>query len=102
MEVALGKGPAIKVRDGGMLADRRVVDWMVQTAQKARLPYQLEVLEAGSTDARAMQLTRAGVPAGCLSIPCRYIHSPSEMVDYQDVLNSVKLLVELVKKPVQL
>jgi endoglucanase len=102
MDVALGKGPAIKVRDAGMLADPRVVDWMVRTAQKARLPYQLEVLEGGSTDARAMQLTRAGVPAGCLSIPCRYVHSPSEMVDYNDVQNAVKLMVELLKGPIEL
>ena len=102
MEVSLGKGPAIKVRDGGLLADRRVVDWMVQGAEKLGLPYQLEILEAGSTDARAMQLTRAGVPAGCLSIPCRYIHSPSEMVDYQDVQQAVQLLVELVSHPVKL
>ncbi|MGE5124530.1 MAG: M42 family metallopeptidase [Acidobacteriaceae bacterium] len=102
MEVSLGKGPAIKVRDGGMLADRRVVDWMVRGAEKLSLPYQLEILEAGSTDARAMQLTRAGVPAGCLSIPCRYIHSPSEMVDYQDVQQAVQLLVELVSHPVKL
>ena len=101
MQVALGKGPAIKVRDGGMLADPRVVSWMVNTAQKASLPYQLEVLEAGSTDARAMQLTRAGVMAGCLSIPCRYIHSPSEMVDYNDVQNAVKLLGELIRSPIQ-
>jgi endoglucanase len=102
MEVALGQGPAIKVRDAGMLSDPRVVDWMVRTAQEAQLPYQLEVLEGGSTDARAMQLTRAGVPAGCLSIPCRYIHSPSEMVDYNDVQNAVKLLVELLKRPIEL
>ena len=97
MEVGLGKGPAIKVRDSGMLADPRVVDWMVRTAGEAGLPYQLEVLEGGTTDARAMQVSRAGVPAGCLSIPCRYIHSPSEMVDYNDVQNAVKLLVELLK-----
>ena len=102
MEVSLGKGPAIKVRDGGMLADRRVVDWMVAGAEKLDLPYQLEVLEGGSTDARAMQLTRAGVPAGCLSIPCRYIHSPSEMVDFDDVQHAVELLAELVSKPVKL
>jgi putative aminopeptidase FrvX len=101
MEVSLGKGPAIKVRDGGMLADRRVVDWMVAGAEKLKLPYQLEVLEAGSTDARAMQLSRAGVPAGCLSIPCRYIHSPSEMVDLEDVQQAVELLVELVSHPVK-
>lgn len=97
MDVQLGKGPAIKVRDSGMLADPRVVDWMVRTAQQERLPYQLEVLEGGTTDARAIQLSRAGVPAGCLSIPCRYIHAPSELVDLGDVENAVNLLVALVQ-----
>ena len=62
MEVGLGKGPAVKVKDGGMLSDPRVVSWMVRTAEKAGLPYQREVLEGGTTDARAIQLTRAGVP----------------------------------------
>ncbi len=102
MEVSLGKGPAIKVRDGGMLSDPRIVDWMVKAAQKEHLPYQLEVLEGGTTDARAMQLVRAGVPVGCLSIPCRYVHAPSEMVDYNDVQNAVRLLVELVSHPIEL
>ena len=102
MDVSLGKGPAIKVRDGGMLTDPRVVKWMEQTAIQLRLPYQLEVLEGGTTDARAIQLSRAGVPVGCLSIPCRYIHSPSEMVDYSDVQNAVRLMVELLGAPVDL
>ena len=102
MEVSLGNGPAIKVRDGGMLADRRVVDWMVGGAEKLGLPYQMEILEGGTTDARAMQISRAGVPAGCLSIPCRYVHSPSEMVDFDDVQNAVRLLIELVSHPVSL
>jgi len=98
MDVQLGKGPAIKVRDSGMLSDPRVVDWMVRTAEQAKLPYQLEVLEAGTTDARAIQLSRAGVPAGCISIPCRYIHAPSELVDLGDVENAVQLLVALVQQ----
>lgn len=102
MEVGLGKGPAIKVRDGGMLSDPRVVDWMVRTAEMAKLPYQLEVLEGGTTDAKAIQLARAGVPVGCLSIPTRYIHSPSEMVDYNDVQNAVRLMVALLSQPVKL
>lgn len=102
MEVGLGKGPAIKVRDQLSLSDPRVVNWMAAAAEKARLPYQLEVLEFGGTDARAIQLSRAGVPAGCLSIPCRYVHSPSEMVDFDDVQNAVRLLVELLGKPVRL
>ena len=62
----------------------------------------MEVLEAGGTDGRAIQLTRAGVPAGCLSIACRYIHSPSEMVDANDVKNAVKLLTALLSKEVLL
>jgi endoglucanase len=100
--VALGKGPAIKVRDGGMLSDPRVVRWMVETAEVSGLPYQLEVLEGGTTDARAIQLARAGVPSGCISIPTRYIHSPSEMVDYDDVQNAVRLLAALLSGPVSL
>jgi tetrahedral aminopeptidase len=102
MEVSLGKGPTVKVRDGGMLSDPRVVRWMADTAEKAGIPYQLEVLEGGTTDARAIQLARAGVPVGCMSIPTRYIHSPSEMVDYNDVLQAVRLLVELISNPIHL
>jgi endoglucanase len=102
MAVSLGKGPAIKVRDSGMLSDPRLVDWMVRTADQAKLPYQLEVLEGGTTDARAIQLARAGVPAGCVSIPCRYIHAPSEMIDYRDVQNAVRLLLALIGQPVLL
>jgi len=102
MAVRLGQGPAVKVRDGRMLADPRVVDWMVHTAQRARLPHQMEVLEGGTTDATAIQLTQTGVPAGCLSIPCRYVHSPSEMVDYRDVQGAVALLLALLNTPIKL
>ena len=82
------------------MSDPRIVEWMCSTAEKNRIPYQREVLEAGSTDARAIQMARAGVPAGCLSVPCRYVHTPSEMVDYEDVQNSVKLLLVLLSAPV--
>jgi endoglucanase len=85
-----------------MLADPRVVNWMEEIAKKEKIPYQFEVLERGGTDARAIQLTRAGVPAGCLSIPCRYVHSPSEMVDLGDVENAVKLLVALLSNSINL
>ena len=102
MEVALGKGPAIKVQDGGMLSDPRVVDWMVSTAESKKIPYQMEVLESGTTDARAMQLTRAGVPAGCVSIPCRYVHAPSEMVDLRDVKEAVSLLLSLIEQKIEI
>ena len=102
MEVALDKGPAVKVRDSSFIADPRVVDWMATTAKAADIPYQMEVLEAGGTDGRSIQLARAGVPAGCLSIPCRYIHTPSEMVSRMDVENAIRLLVELLSHEVKL
>jgi putative aminopeptidase FrvX len=102
MEMALGKGPCIKIQDPGMIADPRVVGWMIRAAEKSKLPYQREVLLIGGTDARAIQLTRAGVPSGCISIPVRYVHSPSEMVDYSDVQNSVKLLTAVLRTPIDL
>lgn len=102
MAVALGEGPAIKVRDSSFIADPRVVEWMVNEAKAQGLPYQMEVLEAGGTDGAAIQKTRAGVPAGCLSIPCRYIHSPSEMVDLDDLGQSVSLLTGLLEKAIDL
>jgi len=97
MAVELGQGPAVKVQDSGMIAHPRVRDLLVQRAKQAGIPYQLEVLERGTTDAAAMQLVRAGVPSGCLSIPCRYVHTPSEMVDEEDVQHSVQLLLEVLR-----
>ena len=102
MDVSLGKGPAIKVKDGGMLADPKVVDVMVATAKKHNIPYQLEVLLGGTTDAKAMQISRAGMPAGCVSVPTRYVHTPSEMVDINDLNNAVKLLTALISEPIEL
>ena len=101
MVMELGKGPCVKFRDVGMISDPRVVEWMIKAAEKARIPYQREVLLVGSTDAREIQISRAGVMAGALSIPCRYTHSASEMVDINDLKNSVKLLTAMLSKPIQ-
>ena len=85
-----------------MIADPRVVRWMIRAAEKNKIPYQREVLLIGSTDARAIQVARAGVPVGCISIPVRYVHSPSEMVDFSDVQNTVKLLTAVLRTPIDL
>ncbi len=93
MDVHLGKGPAIKVKDGGMIAHRGLRALMERRAEEAGIAYQLEVLTGGTTDARAIQTSRGGVPAGCVSIPSRYVHSPSQLVDLVDVEGAVDLLV---------
>jgi len=100
MAIELGKGPAIKVKDGGMLAHSGVKRWMVASAEAAGVPYQLEVLIGGTTDAYTIQTARAGVPTGCLSVPTRYVHSPSEVVDYNDVLNATRLMVQMLANPI--
>ena len=102
MEMTLGNGPCIKIQDVSLIADPRIVQWMIRAAEKNKIPYQREVLLVGGTDARAIQITRAGVPVGCISIPVRYVHSPSEMVDYSDVQNSVKLLTALLNTKIDL
>jgi tetrahedral aminopeptidase len=102
MAVELGAGPAVKIRDSGMLAHVGVKDWLIRAAEKAALPYQREVLTSGTTDACAIQTTRGGVPAGCVSVPARYVHMPSEMVDYGDVLGAVTLLTGALAAPIDI
>jgi len=98
MDMFLGKGPAIKIKDSSVICHPTVVQRMVQTAEKMNSPYQLEVLERGGTDAGSIHLSRGGVPSGALSIPCRYLHTPGEMVDLTDVEGGISLLVELLKE----
>jgi putative aminopeptidase FrvX len=102
LAMKLGAGPCIKVMDGRMLAHPGIKDLLINTAEAASIPYQLEVLDRGTTDAAAIQLARSGVPAGCISIACRYAHTQSEMVDMDDVENVVKLLLAVLEKPIDL
>lgn len=95
--VALGKGPTVKIMDSAVICHPGVTKLMQDVAEKNSIPFQLEVLERGGTDAGAIHLSREGVPSGALSVPCRYIHTPAEMVDLEDVENSIALLTELLK-----
>lgn len=99
MDVGLGRGAAVKVRDNSLIAHPYVVDWLVGAAQRGGVPHQLEVLEFGGTDAGAIHTTRAGVRTGCVSIPTRYLHTPAEMVDRGDVQACVDLLVTALAAP---
>ncbi|MEM3980603.1 MAG: M20/M25/M40 family metallo-hydrolase, partial [Ignisphaera sp.] len=93
---SLGKGPAIKVADGrgasGIIVHKEIVDKLIEVAKRLGIPYQLEVLPGGTTDASAIQLNREGVPVGTVSIPTRYLHSSVEVLDLNDVVNAVKLV----------
>jgi putative aminopeptidase FrvX len=100
----IGKGPAIVVADGrkdslayGMIGNPIVRGWMMDVADSEKIPYQLEVLEGGTQDATAIQITHAGVPSGSISIPSRYVHSFSEIVSKRDLEECVRLLVKFME-----
>ncbi len=95
MEVSLGKGPAIKVKDNSVLCHPLIRRFMVDVAEKNKIPFQYEVLTRGGTDAGAIHLSREGVPSGALSIPCRYVHTASEIVDKSDLDYAVLLLEKM-------
>lgn len=70
-----------------------VYDRIIACAKKNKIPYQLEAdSRPTGTDARAIQVAGPGVATGLISIPLRYMHTPSEMVDLNDIEHTVQLL----------
>ncbi len=99
-DIKLGGGAAIKVKDMSIVCSRQMVEFLTKTARAAKIPYQMEVLAGGGTDAGAIHLTRGGVLTGAISIPSRYVHSRTEMVDKRDVDACVNLLIEVLAKEI--
>ncbi len=97
-DVKLGKGPAVKIMDRSMIATPMVRDALLEAAAAADIPVQREVLPFGGTDGAAIQHTRAGIPAGTLSIPCRYVHSACEMIDMRDMDGALQVLLQFVNQ----
>lgn len=102
MVVKLGGGAAIKVMDSSLIVPKPVVDWMIARAEADKIPYQLELLTGGGTDAAAIQNVHSGVPSGCISIPTRFVHTTSETVDLSDVQACIDLLTGLLKNEINL
>ncbi len=100
MDIKLGKGPVITVADAsgrGLIASKRVLEWLKDSAKKAEVEIQLEVGEGGTTDATAIHLTREGIPSGVVSVPARYIHTPVEVIDLRDAEQAAKLVAKAVE-----
>ncbi|MDR0292872.1 MAG: M42 family metallopeptidase [Oscillospiraceae bacterium] len=92
MECRLHGGAAVKIMDASVICHPRVVKWLEDAADREGIPRQREILQAGGTDAGAIQVARAGVYAGAISIPTRYIHNPVEICALDDVEACVKLV----------
>ncbi len=92
-EYKLGGGPILA---RGPNINPLVFDRLVACADEQKIPYQIETESMPTgTDARALQMARAGVATGLVGIPLRYMHTPSEVVDLEDIEKCVRLLEAL-------
>ncbi len=90
--VRLGGGAALRLMDSSFMAHPDVVVLLEELAGDRGIPVQRVVLTSGTTDAGMIRRTHTGVPAGSISIPARYIHSPCEMMDLQDLAACIELV----------
>lgn len=89
---AVGKGAAIKVMDHSVIAHPAVVERLSQLAAERGIPAQRDLLKVGGTDGGVVHVSRAGVLTGGVSIPCRYTHTPTELIDRRDLDACVRLV----------
>jgi putative aminopeptidase FrvX len=93
-EASCGKGPIIA---RGANINPVLFELLVAAAEKAKVPYQIGAEPRGTgTDANAIQLSRGGKAAALVSVPLRYMHTPTEVLALSDIEDSVKLLARFV------
>jgi tetrahedral aminopeptidase len=94
----LGHGTAIKIMDGYSISNPRLVSFLRDLATQRQIPYQMEILPRGGTDAGAVQRIRSGVPVVTISRPTRYVHSSVEMVHRTDIEASIALTAAFIEE----
>ena len=96
--VSLGKGPDLCFMDSGTISNRKLMRFAVSVAEECGIPYQTSVMKRGGTDAEEFQTVRSGMPVLLLNVPSRYCHTPTSMIHYDDYVNTVRLLTEIVRR----
>ena len=94
----MGKGPSILTFDASMIPNQALKSFVIETAERERIPHQLSVVAKGGTDAGRFHISKAGCPSIVISVPTRHIHSHSAVADLADVDNTVRLVLALVRK----
>jgi putative aminopeptidase FrvX len=94
----MGLGPSITTYDSSMIPNQELLDFVLDTAKKAKIPYQLSQFARGGTDAGIIHISNAGCPSLVIGVPTRHIHAHAGMLSLSDAENAVKLLLEVVKK----
>lgn len=99
LNLRLGSGPAVKMKDASFIIHESVKKLLLDAAKESGIPYQLEAASYGGTDAGAIHLSGGGVASGTVSIPTRYIHSASEVIDKSDLENTATLMGKVIEMP---
>lgn len=94
----LGNGGVVSFMDNRTIYDRELYKLAMNTASENNIPVQTKTAVAGGNDAGSIQTSGKGSKVMALSLPCRYIHSPSSVVKKSDIDNTRKLLKEILKK----
>jgi putative aminopeptidase FrvX len=94
----MGYGPSIVTYDSGMIPNQGLKSFIIDTAEKEKIPYQLSVVPGGSTDAARFHIARIGAPSIAIGVPTRHIHSHAAMLDLADIDSSIGLVLALVRR----
>lgn len=95
---SLGKGTSILLYDASLIPNLKLRDLAIDTAEENGIPYQVDVMERGGTDAGSMHVNMRGTPCLVMGVPCRYIHSHAGIINRDDYDNTVKLITAMIKK----
>jgi putative aminopeptidase FrvX len=94
--IELGAGAMIA---RGPTLNKQVVELLAEAAEADSIPHAFEIYaRTTSTDADELHLTRAGIPSGLISIPTRYLHSPNELCQLEDVESTIRLIVAFAER----
>ena len=97
--VDIGKGPAITVADRSMISHPKINKRIIKNAEIENIPYQIKKPLYGGTDAGKIHISRRGIPSSVVSVPCRYIHSPTSLLKLQDLYDTIRLIDAFIKNP---
>ncbi|QPC47270.1 M42 family metallopeptidase [Mangrovibacillus cuniculi] len=92
----LGEGALLRILDRSMVTHRGMREFVLDTAESNKIPYQYFVSQGG-TDAGRVHMSNNGVPSAVIGICSRYIHTSSSIVHVDDYAAAKELIVKLVK-----
>lgn len=95
----IGKGPAITVADRSMISSPIINARLIENAKHEKIPFQMKKPIFGGTNAGVIHKSRGGIPSSVVSVPCRYIHSPTSLLSITDIFHTIQLISAFIRNP---